>query len=527
MIPDPRIIENIKKLKDLGMSKEDIKDNLLKMGLSAKDCDDLISNAFEEPKTSSVTELKVNDIKSTDSKVKTTKITEEPKTIFNKSEIPDNLFSEETEIAKLTVPEIPETKDETKDIPDITKGLDISGLDYSSDKDTMSFDDFNTYTPTPQTTKKKEPEYSKIETTNNTADVWQTGLVTTINTKINEVEIRQTKMEEYLKSKIDLEIEKYKKIQETTKQLLMGKINEQVAEQVSGISTQLTKQLAQLKVEQAKINKKAEDINNSKKEIEALLIKFQEFQNQITETTKLNQENVNKIVATTTVKLNAKIKEINDILALQSKITQGLIKNTQTAVIEEIKKLNEFKEGINKQINPQQLYDKLNQLESFKQQLANRYELRFDAVKNEFLTKAREAFKDEITKELLEINKVKDTIVAKTDPEIINRKLKELEGFESQLINAVDEKISQSLKIYESAITQEIKGKIKTVDDEIKRIEQLQTTIDIAKEKITELNMFRDQFIAIIDKNIEKINNTFNLMENKIKEMEERQKSLI
>ena len=519
MIPDPRIIENIKKLKDLGMSKTDIKENLIKMGLSSKDSDDLISGAFGE---NTKVEEKIIPIQA---KIPEPKGTTESKTFLNKDEIPDNLFSEETEIAKLNVPEIPETKDDTKDIPDITKGLDLGGLDYSNDKETITFDDFNQYTINTPVTQKKETE-NKIDVSSN-ADVWQTGLVTTINTKINEVEIRQTKMEEYLKSKIDLEIEKYKKIQETTKQLLMGRINEQVAEQISGITAQLTKQLAMLKVEQAKINKKSEDINSSKQEIEALLIKYQEFQNQITQTNKINQDNVNKIVATTTVKLNAKIKEINDILALQSKITQGLIKNTQTAVVDEIKKLNEFKDGINKQINPQQLYDKLNQLESFKQQLANRYELRFDAVKNEFLTKARDAFKDEITKELLEINKVKDTVVAKTDPEIITKKLKELEGFESQLINAVDEKISQSLKIYESAITQEIKGKIQTLDDEIKKVEQAQTTIDLAKEKVTELNMFKDQFIAIIDKNIEKINLTFSQMEKKIKEMEERQKSLI
>jgi hypothetical protein len=51
MIQDPRIIENIKKLKELGMSKEDIKENLLKMGLASKDCDELITTAFNEKET--------------------------------------------------------------------------------------------------------------------------------------------------------------------------------------------------------------------------------------------------------------------------------------------------------------------------------------------------------------------------------------------------------------------------------------------------------------------------------------------
>ena len=43
MIQDPRIIDNIKKLKELGMSDEDIKGNLIKMGLSSEDCDELIA----------------------------------------------------------------------------------------------------------------------------------------------------------------------------------------------------------------------------------------------------------------------------------------------------------------------------------------------------------------------------------------------------------------------------------------------------------------------------------------------------
>jgi len=508
MIPDPRIIENIKKLKELGMPKEDIKDNLIKMGLSSMDCEELITVAFSEEKEKNKQPQKI--IEETNVKEKTLS-----KSTIDAKEIPDNLFSEEIDISTIGMSEIPEKNDTAQDVPDITKGLDLSGLNDSNIKE-VTFDEFNL-----------SSQSSKKTNTESTTDMWEAGLVTTINTKINEVDIRQTKMEEYLKTKIDAEIDKHKKIQETTKQLLIGKINEQVTAEVGVISNQLTKQLAMLKIEQVKLNKKAEEIITSKAEIENLFLRFQESQNQINSINKTNQENINKVVATSTIKLNAKIKEINDILALQSKITQGLIKNTQTAIVEEIKKLNDFKDGINKQINPQQLYDKLNQLESFKQQLANRYEQRFDAVKNEFLTKAREAFKDEITKDLKEIRTVKDTIVAKTDPEIITKKIKELEGFEAQLLNAVDEKISQSLKIYQSAISQEIKGKIKTIDEEIEKIKMAETTIEIAKEKINELNVFKDQFIAIIDKNIEKINNTYNLIEKKIKNIEERQKALI
>jgi len=362
MIPDPRIIENIKKLKELGMSKEDIKDNLLKMGLSSKDSEELIISAFDEKKSTAP---------ETKSEITTEKISESK--ILSK-EIPDNLFSDESKIITTTGIKDTEIIDDTKEIPDITKGLDLGGLDYNPGSKETSFEDFN-FDIKPKKEINIKPEVQS------TADVWETGLVTTINTKINEVEVRQAKMEEYLKSKIDFEMEKYKKIQETTKQLLMSNINQQITEQISTIGTQMTKQLAMLKIEQVKINKKAEDIISGKSEIENLLSKFQEYQNQMTQTNNQNQENINKIVATTTVKLNAKIKEINN--------------------------------------------------------------------------------------------------------------------------------------------------KVRTLDEEIKKIENAQTTIEIAKEKINEINMFKDQFIAIIDKNIEKMNNTMSLIEKRIKEMEERQKALI
>ena len=504
MIPDPRIIDNIKKLKELGMSETDIKDNLVKMGLSPTDCDELIATAFDRVKPAPKIEEKIT----VESAKPEPKVAEKKEEKINSSELPDNLFDENLDISSLKEEE--PIIDTTKDIPDITKGLDIAVLEEPIATKSAEVISKITTTPLPETNR----------------DIWGSGLATTINTKLNEIDLKQTKMEEFLKLRISEEIDKYKKIQETSKQLLLSKINETVVEQTHDINAQLTKQLAQLKVEQVKLNKKADEIESGKKEIDDLIKKLQTFQSQMIENNNISQENINKIIATTTVKLNAKIKEINDILALQSRITQGLVKNTQTAITDEIKKLNDFKEDINKKINPQQLYDKLNQLETFKQQLASRYEARFENIKTEFFVKAREAFKEEINQELKEVNAVKDTIVAKTDPELISKKIEELDAFQTHLLSAIDGKISQSLKIYESAINQELKEKSNKADEEMKKIENAIVTLDIAKEKINELNMFKDQFIAIIDKNIEKMNNTSSLIERKIKEIEGKQKMI-
>ena len=327
-------------------------------------------------------------------------------------------------------------------------------------------------------------------------------------------------MEEYLKTRIDQELEKYKKIQETNKQLLLSKITEMISQQEQAANIQITKQLAMLKIEQAKLNKKIEEINSGKNELETVIGNVNELGTQLQQNNKVVQDNLNKLTITTTTKINAKLKEINDILALQSRITQGLVKNTQNAITEEVKKLNDFKEKVSSQINPKELYEKLSELESFKQKLATRYEDRFELVKREFLTKAKDAYKNEIEKQFLELNNVKNTIVSKTDPEIITKKINELSDFQKLLLESIDEKISGALNIYESAITQEIKGKIRTIDQVSEKLESEIKKIQIAQDKINEIDQFKEQFIAIIDKNIEKMNKTMKLVENKIKDVE-------
>lgn len=533
MIPDPRIIENIKKLKSLGMSDKEIKDNLVKMGLSDTDCDELIksSHTNDEKKDEEISFAKPqNTVKK-----------ETVASAFRTNEIPDDFFnSDSDEISELknSVQELPDT-DKTEiteadsSLPDITKDLDLDKLNTTKEDTNIEenisekiYSDFNEKLNNLEKAKKttieplKEPEIFKPQTIKANQNVWETGLATTINTKLSEIEQKQTRMEEYLKTRIDQELEKYKKIQETNKQLLLSKITEMISQQEQAANIQITKQLAMLKIEQAKLNKKIEEINSGKNELETVIGNVNELGTQLQQNNKVVQDNLNKLTITTTTKINAKLKEINDILALQSRITQGLVKNTQNAITEEVKKLNDFKEKVSSQINPKELYEKLSELESFKQKLATRYEDRFELVKREFLTKAKDAYKNEIEKQFLELNNVKNTIVSKTDPEIITKKINELSDFQKLLLESIDEKISGALNIYESAITQEIKGKIRTIDQVSEKLESEIKKIQIAQDKINEIDQFKEQFIAIIDKNIEKMNKTMKLVEYKIKDVE-------
>jgi pyruvate/2-oxoacid:ferredoxin oxidoreductase beta subunit len=110
---------------------------------------------------------------------------------------------------------------------------------------------------------------------------------------------------------------------------------------------------------------------------------------------------------------------------------------------------------------------------------------------------------------------------------LISDKLEELESFQNHLISAIDEKISQSLKIYQSAMTQDISSKAKTIDEEVVKVENAIVKLGDAEDKIKELDQFKDQFIAIIDKNIERMNATYSKFEQKLKEIEDKQKLMI
>lgn len=540
MIPDPRIIENIKKLKSLGMSDKEIKDNLLKMGLSEKDCDDLLNSDSKKEEPLKLDQSGSKEISVSNPEEKKVTVA----SAFKKEEIPSDFFNSDSDEISDLKQGVKELSDEEKEdskkekikkketeeeLPDITKDLDLDLLDRKDKEekeDLISEEVYDKFNEKIEDLQKKEdtkkitkPTIAPIDIKGN-QNIWETGLATTINTKLSEIETKQEKIEEYLKSKIDQELIKYKKIQETNKQLLVSKLTDMISQQEQAANIQITKQLAMIKIEQAKLNKKIEEINSGKSELQKTINNVNELGEQLEGNSKIIQDNINKLTITTTTKINVKLKEINDILALQSRITQGLIKNTQSAINTEVKKLNEFKEKISSQINPKELYDKLSELESFKQKLANRYEDRFEGVKREFLVKAKEAYKNDIDKQFLELNNLKNTIVSKTDPEIISKKIDELVDFKKTLLESIDEKISGALNIYESAITQEIKGKIRTVDEVKEKVESEIKKIQIAEDKINEIDKFKEQFIAVIDKNIEKMNQTMKIIENKMKNIE-------
>jgi len=522
MIADDRVVENIKKLQQLGMSREEIMENLVRMGLT-KEGEELIRRAEEE----------INKERSTDTKTITIEPKkEEPKMELEK-EIPDDFFGNDNLSINEKI-ESPETDLFPEEI-NLSKGLEMNKLeDLKTDQINNIGVDNSEY----------KPDIDFKGAIAEDVNIWQKGIITTINTKLTELENKQKTLEENIKAKIDEsktkidiivneQVNKLNSVQNSSRQLMLAKITAEVNAEIEKTNVKVATELAKLKMIESKIGNdltKLEVDKNSVLKISAALearnneikeiIELTKKQNDLL-TQKVN-EDISKIVTTLTSKLNLKIKEINDTLALQSRITEGLVKNTQNSIENQIKKLTEFTDGIKKTINPKQIYDRLSELDSFKNQLASRYDERFEKVKIEFLAKAKESMKKEIDAELKEIRNVKDTVVQKTDPEIINKKLDELKLFEEHLLASIDEKITQSLKIYESSLTQEFKEKIKEIDKTQKTLENDYSKISSIQEKMDELNKFKEQFIAVIDKNIEVMNQNMQTLNERVKQINSR-----
>jgi len=525
---DERILENIKKLKSLGMPDNEIVDNLINIGLSKEESEKLVSNSNTDEKPKSELQEKINNIKE---KKQTTK--NKTKKVDEKKEIPDDFFSDESgEVIDTPMEDAEDDFSETEELSElknISKDKDEKidfDLDLKSKIKEDENDIYKKYEDINQDDLYKKyttPTVNNNDENDGDKNVWQKGLATTINSKLTELENKQKQIEAEIKAKIDSEISKTSQFQERAHKDIIKMINNVVNSEVEKINTKVITEMAKLKIIEAKINSKIQIIDKDKNNVKELTGEFEtlkeDLKHNILETKKRTdlittgtEENITKILTTMTVKLNEKIKEINSTLSLQSKITEGLIKNTQNAIGTEIKKLNDFQKDIKTQIDPKRIYDKINELEDFKIKLSNRYEERFEKVKNEFLQKAKVAIKSEVEEDLSEINKIKHEIVEKTDPERIEKKLIELKKIEEDLVNTIDQKIEQSLKIYEASITTEFKGKMNEIDTYKSNLEksvELQKTLE---DKIKEIDRFKKQFIAVIDENIEKMNQNMSVV---------------
>ena len=595
---DERIIENINKLKALGMNDKDIIDSLVNIGLSKEESEELVLSKEKE------TELdkKVNDKKEkiSDKKqdvvekkeeVKKPEVKEE-----KKDEIPDDFFSSKDDSTKNELNKLKEISDSKKDDFDFsinlnddyipkTKDLDKENeIELETDdnyiKDTL-FEEKPIENNINKEVKQSYKEDSFVNNDDSGNDgLWQKGLLTTINSKLIELESKQKEIEDSLKRKIETEVVKLETFQENTRDEIKKSVKNIISQEVSELNKKIITDLAKFKVTESKINSKIQSIDDNKEKLENTVNSYESIKNDLkqnvienkekidsiitkaeqnitktmtTMTIKLNQkvkefdglisqqsqkndalvsktqDNISKIVSTISGKLNEKVKEINNTLSLQTKITEGLVKTTQNNVNNEIKKLNEFQKELVSKIDLKKITERLLELDKYKEQLAKRYDERFDVVKQEFLQKARVSIKSEVDTNISEIRDIKKFVSERTNPKILDEKLSEFEKTASERMRSVFNEISQEkikeIKEYTESIDKNKEDAINEINEHIKELEKskddyhknrkLQREIDEKVRDLEEKYAKQERLTAnLVDETEGKINEQIKKLDN-------------
>jgi hypothetical protein len=222
---DERIIDNIRKLKSLGMPNNEIIDNLINIGLTKEESEKLVLTSTEENKeVKSELQEKIKEIKENPKKKEGQAKKTTPKKP-EKEEIPDDFFGDESgEIIDTSISDDleddfdKETSKELNSLKNISsKKKEEEEIDFTVDLKKDLQDNSEVYKKYQE--QEKEDFYKKYITptdssqNTNTEEVWQKGLVTTINSKLTELENKQKTIEDLLKLKIDNEVDNIKKFQ--------------------------------------------------------------------------------------------------------------------------------------------------------------------------------------------------------------------------------------------------------------------------------------------------------------------------
>ena len=193
MIADDRVVENIKKLQELGMSHDEIIENLVRMGLSKEESTELIKkaeldiNKNKKPVESTPKKEEKNVVKVDEKNI--IKVEDEiPKT----REIPDDFF--ENDELPTQIVDVPETDFLADEMNNVSKGLEMDTLeDMSKNESSSGMIDKATISSinVGSLNQDYKPEIDFKDSTSENIDIWQRGIITAINMKLTELENKQ------------------------------------------------------------------------------------------------------------------------------------------------------------------------------------------------------------------------------------------------------------------------------------------------------------------------------------------------
>jgi len=359
--------------------------------------------------------------------------------------------------------------------------------------------------------KKQQPSL-RAPSSQNIEKLWEKGILATVDSKLEEMKDLNDSIKSVIAAEVQKETSKGMKkmmvVLESQRSLMAEKINAELDKKTKEVQETIisqTKNLAKMnELSMDNINK-LEALRKTNETLFSLIDdKLKELEK--TKSRLISEMNSELISAKSQVEefiIDAETKRqgidarINRTLELESKITEGLLKDAEQKIdnmslekSEELerevhKKISQLDEMI-KAVNPEGIQRKINELRSLEDRLSEDSKKQIEQLFYSFTPKLEKELKQKLNevdglveKRTKEIEKLKDEV----DIEAIDSTMDELDVFKKQFVETVKKSVSEFNEAKKS-ITELMQQREKALDDAIKKIDG----------KIKEMNEFERKF---------------------------------
>lgn len=484
------ILDSIKKLIVLNVSDKEILLNLKEIGVSESEAEDLISEAKGIP----VKKKEQEEIERDSGKVMrdvAVNLAEASKDIATENEISEEEAMEETE--------------------EIVAGLDVLKDDSKPKQKTEKLKSVS-HVQKPQVIIHKSVNLNRL---------WEKGILVTVDQQINEMKKLKGEIDSVINTKINVAVDKglmkEKVIFESQQKLMMDNINSKLDSKVTEIAEiidtkihemktlnesvrenmlQLEKKEAQYKVTFDEIESKMDDLQNTKQKL---------VQDLTAEMIK-NKSDSQEFLENAAAKMQEIDERVSRTLELESNIAEGVVKDANDKIDKiALEKTEEIKAEIDVEmqalrilrdkVNPERINNQLDTFEEISERLTEEQKIVFKGLDLRIESKLKAFDKS------------------------AQARLDEKEGKLKGLKDLAEYKIDQAMEEHKADYEKVVSDKLNELDSFKK---DLLSEIDPEsfKTAMQDLELFKQQFVKVIERNVNKFNESINALNEQSKNIE-------
>ena len=384
-------------------------------------------------------------------------------------------------------------------------------------------------------------------------EVWEKGILSVVNERLDEIEGIRDNINETIDLKVKEELaqesKKVKVLLESERELLTEKINSSLDKKVKEFSSELEAKIDALKELKVSVSEESEEAELKEKvnekvlaEIKTKLAEIETSKIGLAKALKNEMEEIKneskQFMFDSTKQLEELDGRVNKALELESKITESLVntaekrvqeialKETEKISLQLTKKLKLFEELTSK-LNPKQTEENIKKLSAdFEVKISNiirQKETEIDEVLQEKIKEIeeikRKAEQDSSAKKLeVQLNAKLEDFKRSLQNEI-DESIQELENTKTELKKFIAVQLAESSENSEEKLNESFEERRKELESFQKKIIK-NTNLKELNQKVEELDVFKKHFIETIKSNLDEMKNTKEELEVMVDEKE-------